>query len=238
MRPSKHDMLAALAAAVAVLVSGCSRAEPIEPPKPPNPVPAFDGVPRSHIITAAPLKIDPGPDAQALFDRVIECYPAPSWFRGELAAEVRQSQRGVTGDYGATGSGASVVLRVPLWSSQEAERERERESARRLKVAQSVGVFIEALVQFRLSERELSLWHGIEARSAARVAAGVAETAEQIAALRQVADIERRRVSELAKITTARVELVGLCTVDKAAGLDQYLKRFNPLEPGQSGRGS
>lgn len=225
--------IAALCAAL-LLLSGCSRAEPVQPPATsPNELQPFDGQPRAHVMTAAPLRIDPGPDATALFQRVIECYPAPSWFRPEVSAELRSAQRNVVGDYGASGSGAALVVRVPLWSSQEAEKEREREASRRLKVSAAVGVFVEALVQFRLTERELELWQGIEARSKARVAAGVAETAEQIEALKKVAEIERRRVAELSKIVTARLELVGLCAADKADGVNQYLMRFNPLEPGQ-----
>lgn len=222
---------------VLAIASGCSRAEPTgrPPADPPGAVPLFDGVPRSHLITAAPLAIDPGPDALALFHRVLDCYPAPSWFRGELAAEMRTGSRNLSSFDGSTstsGSGAALVLRVPLYSTQEAEREREREAQRRLKVAQSVGVFVEALVAHRLAERELELLKGIEARSRARVAAGVADTAEQLKALREVAAVEMKRVEQLAKIVTARVELVGLCQVDKADALNNYLKRFNASEPG------
>jgi outer membrane protein TolC len=220
-----------------VSLTGCSRAEPSgrPPADPPGAVPTFDGVPRSHIVTAPPLRIDPGPDAMALFHRVMDCYPTPSWFRGELTAEVRTGSRNVSTYDGTTttsGSGGALVLRVPLYSTQEAEREREREAQRRMKVAQSVGQFVESLVSHRLAERELELLKGIEARSRARVAAGVADTAEQIKALRDVAALEMKRVELLAKIVTARVELVGLCQADKADSLNTYLLRFNASEPG------
>lgn len=224
---------------VAVLLGGCSRAEPVKAPaNPPHELQPFDGVARAHLLTASALRIDPGPDAHRLFLRVVECYPAPSWFRPEVSAEMRAGQRSAVYENGATGSGAALVLRVPLWSATEAEREREREAGRRLKVAGSVGQFVEALVKYRLTDRELELWRGLEARARQRVAAGVADTAEQIEALKQVATLENRRVSELSKIVTARLELVGLCAADKAEGLNAYLTRFNPLEPGHRADGA
>jgi hypothetical protein len=228
-----HGALAILV----LLLAGCSRADVPSgpPPDTPGAIPTFDGVARSHIVTAPPLHIDPGPDALALFNRVVECYPSPSWFRAELAAELRGASKNVSSYDGSTstnGSGAALVLRVPLYSTQEAEREREREAARRLKVAGSVGAFVEALVSYRLAERELELLRGIEARSRARVQAGVAETAEQIKALRDVAALELKRVELLTKIVTARVELVGLCQNDRAEALNTYLTRFNARQPG------
>lgn len=238
MPPSRTSPRGALLLLAAVLVAGCSRAEPVRPPaNPPHELQSFDGVARARILTASALRIDPGPDAHALFLRVVECYPAPSWFRPEVSAELRTGQRSAVYENGATGSGAALVMRVPLWSAMEAEREREREAARRLKIAASVGLFTESLVKYRLTDREIELWKGIEARARQRVAAGVADTAEQIEALKQVATLENRRVSELSKIVTARLELVGLCAADQADGLNLYLKRFNPLEPGHRADG-
>ena len=243
MQPSKPKRLAvAVFFLVALMLAGCSRAEPpapggarSTPPDGPGAIPSFDGVPRSHIVTAPPLRIDPGPDALALFNRVMDCYPARSWFRGELSAELRSGSRSVStydGTTSTSGSGAALVLRVPIYSAQEAEREREREASRRLKVAGSVGTFVEALVTYRLADRELELLKGIEARARARVQAGVADTAEQIKALRDVAALELKRVELLSKIVTSRIELVGLCQADKADALNVYLTRFNQSEPG------
>jgi hypothetical protein len=235
--PGPRRLLVGVLLASLFSLTSCSRAEPLAQTMtdPPGAIPSFDGVSRSHIVTAPPLRIDPGPDALALFNRVMACYPTPSWFRGELSAEVRTGSRSVStydGSTSTSGSGGALVLRVPLYSTQEAEREREREAQRRLKVAQSVGVFVESLVSHRLAERELELLKGIEARSRARVAAGVADTAEQLKALRDVAGLEMKRVELLAKIVTARVELVGLCQADRADDLNSYLKRFNASEPG------
>lgn len=213
---------------LAAVCSACS-AEPDEKPTP-HRLPLFDGQPRSHLITSQPLQIDPGPDAEELFARVMQCYPSPSLFRAELHAEAR-SGRVVQSDGSlSSGPGASVILRVPLWSALELDRERERESARRQKAAGSVGVYIGALVEWRLAGRELELLRSIERRAQERVALGVAETAEQIAAVERVAALERERVQHLAKITQARLEMLGLCSSDKAEGLQTYMKRFTPID--------
>ena len=223
-------LAAAAAAAVLLLLTGCSRAEPVQLPTVPNPVPTFDGVPRARIMTADPLRIEPGPDAQALYQRVLDCYPARSLFRAELSGEVRAAQRSATFDNGAAGSGAALVLRVPLYSSAEIDRERERESARRSKAAAAVGQFVEQLVQWRLTDRELMIWKRIEARSADRVAIGVTETAEQLEAEKRVYMLESKRVEQLALLTRSRLELIGMCGETQAPGLNAYMQRFHRID--------
>lgn len=230
MQRASRKPWAAVAAACALAVAGCSRAEPAAVPKAPNPVPLFDGVPRSRVMTVEPLRIEPGPDALALFQRVLECYPTRSLFRAELTGELRAAPKSATFDNGASGSGGALVLRVPLYSAAELDREREREAARRSKTAASVGAFIENLVQWRLTDRELVIWKKVEARSKERVDSGVAETAEQLEAEKRVYMVESKRVELLAKITTARLDLVGMCAEDKAHGLNSYLQRFHRID--------
>ena len=63
----------------------------------------------------------------------------------------------------------------------------------------------------------------------------MAETAEQLAALREVAALEIKRVEWLAKITTARLQLVGLCRRRQRPGPrqlpDPVSGRFRPGPP-------
>jgi hypothetical protein len=223
-------------AVVVVMLAGCSRAqEPVREVKgiqAPNPFPAFDGVPRSGVMGREPLRIDPGPDSTYLFHRVLSCWPARSWFRPELALEVRAGQRSATYDGGGSGSGAAVVFRAPIYSEQDLDREREREAARREKVAGSVSTFIENLVQHRLVDRELEIWKGAEAWSARRVREGVAATAEQQEAEKRVYLLEIKRVETLGKVVNARLHLVGLCSDDKGADLNAYLRTYQREEPG------
>lgn len=225
----------AVLGALLLLLVGCQAGEPGKTT--PHDLASFDGVPRAHIVTAAPLHIDPGPDSAALFARVIQCYPAPSWFRPEITAEARIGSRTFDATGASVGPGGSIVVRVPLFSSLEVDRERERESARRVQIAQAVSTFLEALVQHRLTDRAIVLHRQLEARARQRVAAGVAETAEQVQYMRQVAELEAQRVTWLSKATSARTHLVGMCTEDQAGGLDQYMRRFQPLEPGHDVRG-
>lgn len=226
-----RERLAAVAAVVVLgMLAGCSKAGPVKPPEPPNAVPLFDGVPRSSLMTMEPLKLEPGPDAVALFHRVLECYPSRSLFRGELSAELRAAQKSATFDNGAAGSGGALVLRVPLYSAAEIDRERDREAARRAKAAAAVGVFTENIVQWRLTDRELMLWKKVEARSKDRVALAIAETAEQLAAEQRVYMLESKRVDQLAKITTARLEILGMCGEKEAPNMNEYLNRFHSIK--------
>lgn len=218
---------------LAVACVGCSAEPDDKGPPTPHKLPVFDGQPRSHLLTASPLKIDPGPDADDLFARVMACYPARSLFRAELHAEARAGKVGAGLDGAAAGPGAGVVLRVPLWSAMDLERERERESSRRQKVAASVGAFVGALVEWRLAGRELELLRSIEKRAQERVAVGVAETAEQVKALERVAALERERIQHLAKITQARLEMVGLCSAELADGVNTYMRRYAPINEGR-----
>lgn len=235
MPQNSRNLLAAVAV-VCVMLTGCSRAD--EPAREvvrvqaPNPFPVFDGVPRSGVMGRLPLRIDPGPDSSYLFARVLSCWPARSWFRPELAVELRAGQKSATYDGGGTGSGAAVVFRTPLFSAAELDREREREAARREKVAGSVSAFIENLVAHRLVDRELEIWKGAEAWSAQRVREGVTPTAEQHEAEKRVYMLEIKRVETLARVVNARLHLVGLCSDDKGADLSAYLKTYNREEPG------
>lgn len=228
-----RSSLEALGLGLLLFCAGCS-AQQDNKPAPPHQLPVFDGEARSHLITVDPLRLDPGPDSTELFERVMGCYPAASLFRAELHAEVRTGKVGGGSDgNGQPSPGGGVVLRIPLWSSMDLERERERESQRRQKVAASVGAFVGALVEWRLSGRELDLLRSIEKRAQLRVQAGVAETDEQLKALERVAALERERIQHIAKITQARLEMIGLCSGELASNVAHYLSRFSPIEAGR-----
>lgn len=149
-----------------------------------------------------------------LFDAVVTCFPSPSWWRPEISFEARATQRQNSSDTLTTAEGstyAGIVAKLPLYSAAELDREREREANRRASVAQTVGKLEKALADRRIHRRELTLARAVEARSGRRVAAGIAETAEQLTALNKVASLESQLISDAADLTAARLLLVGMC---------------------------
>lgn len=207
--------------ACVVLVAGmlgCARDAPaVEPVPAPWHLPRFDGAgePREQPPAGELVRPDP-PDSRALFDLAIGCFPTPSWWRPEIALEARAAQRQHTGGTGGTApaegsSYAGIVARIPLYSAGEIDRERERESARRATVAATVGKIVARLADREVHRRELALWRAIEARSGRRVAVGVADTAEQIAAIRSVSAAESSIITDDAELIASRLVLVGMC---------------------------
>lgn len=214
-----HISVLAWAAGLAIgFLTGCARAESsrAEPPAPPWHLPRFDGAvePREQPPDG---KLNPPPvlDARGLYDLVITCFPTRSWWQPEIALEARYAN----GNQGSaqvaqaaeSTTYAGIVARIPLYSALELDREREREAMRRNVVAQNVGKIEQLIAARTIARRELELWLSIEARSSRRVAAGVAETREQIDAITKVAGLESTLLSVAAELTAAKLILVGLC---------------------------
>ena len=223
-----------LAVLMLVLGVGCSAQTPdsgTSPPKPPYQIPVFDGKARSHVIVMPALQLPPTPNPDELFARVMGCYPAKSFFRAELHAEARAGKvGGGTDGAGPPGAGAGVVLRIPLWSALEIEREREREGARRQKVAASISSLMASLTHWYLAGRQLVLMRGIEKRAQLRVDDGVAMSNEQVAMTEKVVELEHARVLHRANVLQARLELLGLCSSEMAGSLHTYLAKYMPPE--------
>lgn len=192
-------------------------------------------------------KLAPLPNAKELFDMVVACWPEKSWFRPELNAEARATKRvsdstiansttfdPISGQYTSNvGSGekfVGVVLRIPLFSAAELDKERSREADRRGKIADGVGEFVAALAEYQVADRELALMKSLERRAQERVQAGVAETAEQVKYLEKVAATDRSLLTNKARLIKARVGLQGMCDQSKAWVIDEYLKRFREVE--------
>lgn len=210
-------------AGVFALFFGCTVAfagatDPAAPPAPPWALPTFHGGPADAVPPAGVVEPPAVLDARALFDLVLTCYPTRSWWRPEVALQGRltgQKQLVETDAAGNTQSGsgsyAALVLSVPLYSAADIDRERERERARRGDVAKSVGKLEQLLADRGVLRREMGLWRAIETRSSKRVTAGVAETAEQVAAIQKLAEIEGKLRANRADLTAQTLELVGMC---------------------------
>jgi len=206
-----------LAIGLVASMAYAGEAEPQKRPAPPWHLPRFDGAsdaPRDKPPTGA-LERPPVLDARGLYDLVITCFPARSWWKPEVALEARYANK--QGDTNSlvqsaeTTTYAGLVARIPLYSSLELDREREREAMRRNVIAQNVGKIEQLLAARAIARRELSLWRSIEDRSSRRVIAGVAETREQIDAIAKVAGLESTLLTVSADLTAAKLVLIGMC---------------------------
>lgn len=204
-------------------------------PETPFALPLLDGEARTHAPPPGRLERGALPDPRALFDMAMGCYPSPSFFRAEIALEGRAARRQAGADAlnpaeAAAGSGANyvgVVARIPLYSALEIDREREREAHRRKAAAQAVGALTQALAEWGVVSRKLSLFRALEKRTQERVAVGVAETGEQVQYLKDVADLEGRLNETRAKVVEARMSFIGLCAEGAPAErVDAYIRRF------------
>lgn len=183
------------------------------------------------------------PNARELFELVVSCWPEKSFFRGELSLEGRATRTNansstgsttafdpVTGSYTSSSNNyIALVGKIPLYSGIELDREREREAGRRTVIANAVGVYISALAEHKLNERELQLLRALEARAKQRVDAGVTETREQVGAFEKVSQLENKNIKTGADLIRSRVTLSAMCDDKRAWIIDGYLKKFTEL---------
>ena len=233
-----------------VALAQADTAEPVPPPpalaEPPFRLPLLDGESRTHAPPQGKLEPAAQPDPRVLFDMTVDCYPARSWFRGEIALEGRIGQRksstqgsattttafdqaagAITQTTGGQDNYVGVVARIPLFSAVELDKERERETQRRKTIADAVGILAQSLADKELAMRKLALFRALEKRAQERVAAGVAATDEQVQYLKAVAELEGGLYQTKAKVIQARMTLVGLCTEGEPADrVDAYIRQF------------
>lgn len=195
-------------------------------------LPTLSGQSGDFHLPAKPAALGPVPDSRELFDIVLSCWPAPSYFRGELSLEGRmRTDRATTlgNDGGLTSSGrASVALvaRIPLYSASELDRDRQREYDRRTRAADAVGALVWALTDRVRAERELDLIQALERRSQQRVKVGVADTTEQVAYLEKVSTLQGAVYKLGGEIQKSRLAMLAICSADTADEVDRYISRY------------
>ena len=205
------------------------------PPPPPYALPTFSGT----VDTAppeAPYKPPRGVDPDRLFDAVLKCFPAPSWFRGELSAIARVGTNnsvdlGTDGTLNGGSSYVGIVAKIPLYSPVEDARLREHESQRRMEIARAVAALNSAVTKLAIAKRAAALYRSLESRAAQRVRYGVADTAEQVRYVEAVAEQERAASAAKAEITAARLTLVGMCADDRAESVDALIRAMLESAP-------
>lgn len=205
---------------------------PESPPEPPPPWLLETWRPESAAVPLVPPhRPTPAPrafDAGYLVAAVSDCWPAPSLFRPELSLELRGGRK--FGDVSPTdqtqANYAGLVAKIPLYSPTELDRQREHEAKRQGEAAAAAGAIVQALADRARAAREIQLYEALERRSQRRVFEGVADTDEQVGALRRVADAHTRAAEAAAKLTAAKLSLLAMCQRGaRADAVAAYLQR-------------
>jgi len=203
-------------------------------------LPTFTGEKPSYHAPEKPPKPGQLPDARDLYERTLNCWPAPSFMRAEVALEGRVRTDRTTylaedgTPRGSGRAGVGLVAKLPLYSAVELDREREREYMRRTKLADAVGTFVSLLATRQKHVRELELMRALERRSQERVKSGLTETGEQVGYMEKVAALEGTLLQQSGQLQKARLELIGHCAPVEADEVDRYITQFMPAGP--SGR--
>lgn len=220
----------------AVLALSCTAgAADAPPPPPPWVLPTFDPANDAGPVVDQQLPRPARPPApaprRAAFEAgramslVADCWPSPSWFRPEIGLEIRSGQKfGQVGQNDQTQANyVGIVARMPLYSASELDKEYEREAGRMQQAAVAVGQIVEGLAAAQRARRETELYEALERRAQVRVSEGVAITAEQVSALKEVATAHTGAAQAAAKLIAYRLHLQSLCRRDKAGPLFAYL---------------
>lgn len=181
----------------------------------------------------APLVKAPAIDADAVYKYVVGCFPERSqWdldvtLRGQIAHRNNNGALDI-GDVGRTELGSNyvaIVASMPLYSSTELNRKRDREYRRRQDTAAIVSEFVTSIAERNHAVRELALYRSLEARASVRVRQGISEAAEQVGYLEKVASAQNSLVMQEAKITETRLKMAGMCSPNNYEQLNNWLKK-------------
>lgn len=192
---------------------------------------AGDGV--DYHAKPAPLAKAPALNPEAVYQTVLRCYPEKSHFAIDIALRASVLSSDVLDETDlSSGLGKSyvgIVANMPLYSSQELNREREREYVRRKDTAKAVADFIASIASRNQAMRELALYRSLEARSAIRVQTGIIEASEQVGYLEKVATAQDKLVTDETKIMENRLLLAGMCDPLNAERIGAWLKRLSAV---------
>ena len=211
---------------------------PAPPPKrekaPPPPdiqpyqIPTLSGEKKDfHYVPS--IKMSKIIDADALFTMIVNCFPErPKWgIELKAVAGARYSQNNTVSTFDTAGLSkyyAGIVAEMPLYSTEELNKQRTQEYQRRGEVATNVAALLKALADRDRALRLVGIEEAAEARSQLRVREGLAPAEEQMALLREVASKTSDLVTANASITAARLTLIGQCRDEVTEQVNDYLK--------------
>ncbi len=169
-------------------------------------------------------------DSDLIYQNVLNCYPEVSKFK--INVDLVAGYRQVNDQYNSsawpdlTEHYIGIVGKIPLMSSTEDSRTRDREYKRRTATAKFVAGFAQALANRNHAYREIGLYMALEARAITRVQRGIAPTTEQIQMMEKVAEAQRNITKYSAEAVESRLALMAMCDDQKGPGLNDYLKRI------------
>lgn len=169
-------------------------------------------------------------DADEVFNRVLACFPERSKYHVDvnLRAAVRTSPTLDVEDIGGLGNSyVGIVANMPLYSSNELDRQKEREYNRRKDTAKAVADFVSGIAARNQAMRSVALYRSLEARSAIRVQQGIVEATEQVGYMEKVATAQKELVDQEAKIMETRLMLAGMCDPVNAKRMGDWLKQVS-----------
>lgn len=206
------------------------------PPVKPYKIPTLSGDELDFKAKPPPLVKAPKIDADAVYQYVLDCYPEASKWNLDvnLRAQIASTPESILSSEGTSttelgDSYLAIVASLPLYSSKELNREKERESLRRQNVATIVANFIAAIASRNHAIRELTLYRGLEARSALRVQQGISEAKEQVTYLEKVATSHNTLIKQEAKIMESRLQLAGMCDPINEKSINHWLKNISAV---------
>jgi len=208
-----------------------------QPPKAkPYKIPTLSGDELDFKTKPPPLVKAPKIDADAVYQYVLDCYPEASKWNLDvnLRAQIASTPESILSSEGTSttelgDSYLAIVASLPLYSSKELNREKERESLRRQNVATIVANFVAAIASRNHAIRELTLYRGLEARSALRVQQGISEAKEQVTYLEKVAASHNTLIKQEAKIMESRLQLSGMCDPVNEKTINGWLKAISSV---------
>ena len=204
-------------------------------PKPPNlkippyQIPTFSGKPSDFKKFAPAMQPAMNVDSDMLFRAVVNCFPerVPWGLEMDAVAGARYTdQQNTISTFDTSGLSryyVGVVAKMPLYSAEELNRQRQAEYTRRGEVSKNIQALLSALATQRRAKRELGLFTSMEARAQERVALGLTDSTEQVTYLEKVIDAQSKLDDAEAGLDGARLALVGQCRDEMAETVNNHI---------------
>lgn len=180
-----------------------------------------------------PILKTPRIDPDEVYTTVLACFPSPSTFNAELSlvGGFKTALNQWDDEYPDIADHyVGIIGKIPLYSANERNRQREREYLRRNTTAAHVSGFIGAIALRNQIWREIGLYRALEARAQARVRNGIAETKEQVTYLEKLTETQAKLITAQSKIVEYRLALAGLCENSLRPKINNWLIQLTGLK--------